>query len=124
MLLGFSIREALTVVFIFATYLDQYFSAVGMNSRLSDFLMLFRTLIPDLYNHFEEEEVDFKDCATSWFQYLLSKELPMDCMSRVILMFLNGKLTKSYIHNRFIAAVGYLFLNSEWFEFACVYVPW
>ncbi|KAJ3413737.1 hypothetical protein HDV05_007640 [Chytridiales sp. JEL 0842] len=57
---------------------DDYFSIAGMNARLSDFLMLFRALIPDLYNHFEEEEVDFKDCATSWFQYLLSKELPMD----------------------------------------------
>ncbi|KAJ3214649.1 hypothetical protein HDU67_001409 [Dinochytrium kinnereticum] len=58
--------------------IDDYYSVADLNSRLSDFFMLFRTLIPELYNHFEEEEVDFKDWATSWFKCFLSKELPMD----------------------------------------------
>ncbi|KAJ3095230.1 hypothetical protein HDU97_007134 [Phlyctochytrium planicorne] len=63
--------------------IEDYYSSNDLNSRLSDFLMLFRTLIPDLYNHFEEEEVDFKDWATSWFQCFLAKELPLDCVLRL-----------------------------------------
>ncbi|KAI8846634.1 rab-GTPase-TBC domain-containing protein, partial [Chytridium lagenaria] len=30
-----------------------------------------------------EEEVDFKDWATSWFQCFLAKELPLDCVLRL-----------------------------------------
>jgi hypothetical protein len=35
--------------------------------------------MPELHSHFEEEEVNFKECATSWFRYFLSKELPFEC---------------------------------------------
>ncbi|KAJ3113343.1 triosephosphate isomerase [Phlyctochytrium bullatum] len=63
--------------------IDDYYSDCDLNNRLSDFFMLFRTLIPDLYSHFEEEEVDFKDWATSWFQAFLAKELPLDCVLRL-----------------------------------------
>ncbi|KAJ3132840.1 hypothetical protein HK100_004896 [Physocladia obscura] len=58
--------------------IDNHYQQVSMFDRVSEFLMLFRTLQPELHNHFEEEEVDFKECASSWFQYLLAKELPLD----------------------------------------------
>ncbi|KAI8620302.1 rab-GTPase-TBC domain-containing protein [Chytriomyces sp. MP71] len=63
--------------------IEDHYAAVPMSNRLSEFLMLFRTLLPELHNHFEEEEVDFKEVATSWFQYMLAKELPMDCLLRL-----------------------------------------
>lgn len=42
-------------------------------------MMLFKSFIPDLFKHFEEEEVDMKDFLRSWFSSLLAKELPVDC---------------------------------------------
>ncbi|KAJ3014057.1 UNVERIFIED_CONTAM: hypothetical protein HDU68_000450 [Siphonaria sp. JEL0065] len=62
---------------------EEYCSHVSMAMRLSEFLMLFRTLLPELHNHFEEEEVDFKECASSWFNYVLAKELPLECLLRL-----------------------------------------
>ena len=43
--------------------------------------MLFMTFLPDLYRHFEDEEVDIKGFSKAWFQSLLAKELPLDCKS-------------------------------------------
>ncbi|KAJ3064432.1 hypothetical protein HDU98_012160 [Podochytrium sp. JEL0797] len=62
---------------------EEHCSEVTMASRLAEFLMLFRTLLPELHNHFEEEEVDFKEIANSWFSYILAKELPLDCLLRL-----------------------------------------
>ncbi|KAI9331893.1 rab-GTPase-TBC domain-containing protein [Obelidium mucronatum] len=62
---------------------EEYCNHVNMATRLSEFLMLFRTLLPELHNHFEEEEVDFKECANSWFSYVLAKELPLECLLRL-----------------------------------------
>jgi len=28
-------------------------------------------ILPDLYNHFEEEEIDFKEWATSWYYIII-----------------------------------------------------
>eukprot|EP01112_Ceratiomyxa_fruticulosa_P018900 TRINITY_DN6110_c0_g1_i1.p1 TRINITY_DN6110_c0_g1~~TRINITY_DN6110_c0_g1_i1.p1 ORF type:complete len:293 (-),score=39.34 TRINITY_DN6110_c0_g1_i1:218-1096(-) len=47
------------------------------------FMMYFRTLIPSLYHHFEEEEVSMNDWAMIWFQYLLSSILPFHCLLRL-----------------------------------------
>ncbi|RKO92375.1 rab-GTPase-TBC domain-containing protein, partial [Blyttiomyces helicus] len=63
--------------------LDDHFATHDINERMSNFLMLFRTLLPDLYSHFEEEEVDFKAWAQSWLTNLLAKELPLDCLLRL-----------------------------------------
>jgi Ni,Fe-hydrogenase III component G len=46
--------------------------------QISNFLMLFRLLMPELYNHFQEEEVDTKEWTQSWMETLLSKQLPID----------------------------------------------
>ncbi|ORY52972.1 RabGAP/TBC [Rhizoclosmatium globosum] len=56
---------------------------VTVSARVSEFCVLVRTLLPELHNHFEEEEVDFKECANSWFSSLLAKELPLECLLRL-----------------------------------------
>jgi len=63
--------------------LDEYNTFHDINERLARFLMRFRMILPDLYNHFEEEEVDFKEWTSSWLRYLLAKELPLDCLVRL-----------------------------------------
>ena len=67
-----------TYLFLF-TLVAEHFSTVSLSGRISNFLMLFMTLIPDVYRHFEDEEVDLKEFANSWFQTLLAKELPFEC---------------------------------------------
>jgi TBC1 domain family member 2 len=63
--------------------LDDYFSQHDLNERVANFLMLFRLLLPEVHNHLEEEDIDFKEWATSWCQFLLSKELPLNCVLRL-----------------------------------------
>lgn len=63
--------------------LDEYNTFHDINERLAQFLMRFRMILPDLYNHFEEEEVDFKEWSTSWLKFLLAKEMPLDCLVRL-----------------------------------------
>jgi hypothetical protein len=40
-------------------------------------------MIPDLYDHFMDEEIDVKDWLSNWFSNILSKELPLDCVLRL-----------------------------------------
>lgn len=47
--------------------------------RVATFAKLFRAVLPDLYTHMEEEQVDINDWARSWLETLLAKELPMPC---------------------------------------------
>ena len=42
---------------------------------LGRFLMLFRSRLPELYTHFEEEDLSASDWAVSWLQWLLCREL-------------------------------------------------
>lgn len=49
----------------------------SMRQRTTQFLMLFQLVLADLYNHFEDEEVEMKDWADSWCSGLLAKELPL-----------------------------------------------
>jgi hypothetical protein len=44
--------------------------------------MLYRAFLPELHLHFEEEEVSF-DWLFSWFETLLAKELPLECVMRL-----------------------------------------
>ncbi|KAJ2069225.1 hypothetical protein GGI08_000468 [Coemansia sp. S2] len=49
----------------------------NINKRVAQFLSYFRTLMPELYDYFEEEELDVGEWASSWLRYLLAKELPI-----------------------------------------------
>lgn len=46
-------------------------------------MVLLRSLQPDLLSHFEEEEVDLRRLVAPWFETLLSKQLPIDCILRL-----------------------------------------
>ncbi|KAI8049019.1 rab-GTPase-TBC domain-containing protein [Syncephalis plumigaleata] len=74
--------------------LEDYLDEQGIRERMANFMTLFRALIPDLHNYFVEEEVDVNEWATSWLQFLLSKELPLPCLLRLwdIYFSLDGKL--------------------------------
>ncbi|CAH1756629.1 12225_t:CDS:2 [Entrophospora sp. SA101] len=65
------------------SYLDEYNSTHNINERVANFMTLFRSIIPDLCNYFEEEEVDINDWSSSWLQYLLAKELQFDNLLRL-----------------------------------------
>ena len=58
------------------------FSRISLAARTSQLLTLFRSFLPDLYSHFEDEEVA-QGWATSWSKYLLAKELPIECTMRL-----------------------------------------
>ncbi|ORX91954.1 RabGAP/TBC [Basidiobolus meristosporus CBS 931.73] len=65
------------------TQITEYFEEHEINERVAKFMALFRTLLPDLYNYFQEEEVEFNEWVASWNMYLLAKELPLDSLSRL-----------------------------------------
>ncbi|KAJ3339716.1 hypothetical protein HDU93_007832 [Gonapodya sp. JEL0774] len=62
---------------------DDYFQKRDVKTRIAEFHMLCRALFPDLYSHLEDEEVDFAEWGRSWFQFFLSKELPLECVARL-----------------------------------------
>jgi hypothetical protein len=51
-----------------------------LDQQISNFLMLFRLLIPSLFNHFQDEEVDMREWVSQWFETLLAKQLPLECI--------------------------------------------
>jgi len=63
--------------------IEQDFAVDSIPNKVSRFMMHFRSVQPELFNHFEEEEVNANDWATSWLRYLLSYELPLDCVMRL-----------------------------------------
>ncbi|CAG8536082.1 10200_t:CDS:2, partial [Ambispora gerdemannii] len=63
--------------------LDEYYSTHNINERVANFMTLFRAVLPDLYNYFEEEEVYLNEWATSCLQYLLSRELQLADIMRL-----------------------------------------
>ncbi|CAG8540507.1 550_t:CDS:2 [Acaulospora colombiana] len=61
--------------------LDEYNSTHNINERVANFMTLFRSVIPDFY--FEDEEVDINEWASSWLQFLLSRELQLEDLMRL-----------------------------------------
>ncbi|KAJ1948102.1 hypothetical protein FBU59_001750 [Linderina macrospora] len=55
----------------------------NINKRVALFLSYFRTMMPELYNYFEEEDVDVGEWASSWLRYLLAKEMPIRSLLRL-----------------------------------------
>ncbi|EGC33444.1 hypothetical protein DICPUDRAFT_48931 [Dictyostelium purpureum] len=64
----------------------------SLTSKLSRFMMYFRSVLPELFSHFEEEEVSSNDWATSWIQNYLSCELPIECVLRLWDTYLSAQL--------------------------------
>ncbi|KAJ3350091.1 hypothetical protein GGF32_005050 [Allomyces javanicus] len=51
--------------------------------RVSQFMALFRTTLPDLYTYFDDESADAKDWLAPMFQSLLARELPFESVLRL-----------------------------------------
>jgi hypothetical protein len=63
--------------------LDTHFSAANGLPTLGRFLMLFRSRLPELFTHFEEEDLEAGQWASPWLQWLLCRELPFECCLRL-----------------------------------------
>eukprot|EP00732_Lithocolla_globosa_P005492 Lithocolla_globosa_v1_NODE_5714_length_1197_cov_28.175131.p1 type:complete len:287 gc:universal NODE_5714_length_1197_cov_28.175131:861-1(-) len=78
-----SMRDETDIFYSF----DKLMGYVGNDSqnqeRIVKFIMLFRTFLPELFNHFEEEEVAPKEWANDWIRLLLAKQLPLPCVERL-----------------------------------------
>eukprot|EP01111_Echinosteliopsis_oligospora_P012240 TRINITY_DN4168_c0_g1_i1.p1 TRINITY_DN4168_c0_g1~~TRINITY_DN4168_c0_g1_i1.p1 ORF type:complete len:284 (-),score=65.15 TRINITY_DN4168_c0_g1_i1:16-867(-) len=72
--------------------IEQDFFLEGVRNKVARFMMYFRSVQPELFNHFEEEEISSNDWATSWLQYLLSCELPIDGVLRLWDTYFAGEL--------------------------------
>eukprot|EP01137_Pigoraptor_chileana_P019258 Opistho-2@80037 len=55
----------------------------NINKVVADFVSVFRMLQPELYSHFEEEELEPNEWAVSWLQFLFARELPMRQLLRL-----------------------------------------
>ncbi|KAM9976942.1 hypothetical protein ACTFIR_010791 [Dictyostelium discoideum] len=64
----------------------------SLTLKLSRFIMYFRSVLPELFSHFEEEEINSNDWATSWIQNYLSCELPIECTLRLWDTYLSSRL--------------------------------
>lgn len=51
--------------------------------RVSTFLTLFRTTLPELYAYFDEEEVDVIGLASAWLRHLLAAEMRIEDLLRL-----------------------------------------
>lgn len=54
-----------------------------IHKSMSKFLMLFRALLPELYTHFEDEELVPNDWALSWLKDMLAHSLSLECLLRL-----------------------------------------
>jgi len=63
--------------------LESHFAQDSLQDKLSRFMMYFRSVHSELYNYFEEEELLPNQWAMSWLKYLLSHELPFECVLRM-----------------------------------------
>ncbi|GBG31426.1 TBC1 domain family member 22A [Hondaea fermentalgiana] len=63
--------------------LDAHFGADNGRTTIGRFLMLFRSRLPELFTHFEEEDIEAVRWASSWLPWLLCRELPFECCLRL-----------------------------------------
>ncbi|KAL9656231.1 hypothetical protein ABK040_007846 [Willaertia magna] len=62
--------------------LKKYFHE-SLSIQVAKLITLFKCTQPDLYLYFESEELEPNEWALPWVKYLLSKQLPMDCVLRL-----------------------------------------
>jgi len=63
--------------------LESHFQKETQNVRIAKFITLFRTLLPDLHNYFEEEDIDLSTLGHEWLSRLLTKELNLQSVLRL-----------------------------------------
>jgi hypothetical protein len=67
----------------YKAWMAQIEEHLNLPVQLSKFMMLFRSVQPELFTYFEEEEISPNDWATSWLSTMLARELPLDCVLRL-----------------------------------------
>lgn len=79
--------------------LEDWYAPKVLGEHVSHFQMLFLALIPDLYAHFEDEDLDMTEIGRAWFQSLLARELPLNGGSLFNLfgIYICSILTNSHI---------------------------
>ncbi|OAD76042.1 hypothetical protein PHYBLDRAFT_35737 [Phycomyces blakesleeanus NRRL 1555(-)] len=63
--------------------IEEYGVNNPLKERVASFMTLFRYVLPELCNYFEEEEVDLNEWITSWLQHLLAKEMQFENLVRL-----------------------------------------
>ena len=63
--------------------IESYFAEESLSVKISKLIMYLRTVAPELFNYFEEEELLPTDWATSWLSFLLARELPLESILRL-----------------------------------------
>jgi len=84
--LVYSLKDESQVFWCFEALMrkiESHFAQDSLQDKLSRFMMYFRSVHPELYNYFEEEELLPNEWAMSWLKYLLSHELPFECVLRL-----------------------------------------
>ncbi|KAF7727441.1 hypothetical protein EC973_007510 [Apophysomyces ossiformis] len=62
---------------------EEYYTGNTIKERVANFMTLFRYVLPDLCNYFEEEEVDLNEWVTSWLSNLLAREMQFEDLVRL-----------------------------------------
>mmetsp|Transcript_14416 Transcript_14416/g.36795 ORF Transcript_14416/g.36795 Transcript_14416/m.36795 type:complete len:293 (+) Transcript_14416:327-1205(+) len=63
--------------------LDRLFMSIPLSTLVGQFMMLFRSVLPELCTYFQAQELEDDLWAFSWLQYLFGKELPLPCILRL-----------------------------------------
>ncbi|KAI7857601.1 rab-GTPase-TBC domain-containing protein [Circinella umbellata] len=63
--------------------MDEAYQSQTIKENIANFMTLFRNVLPELCNYFEEEEVDLNEWVTSWLQHLLSREMKFEDIVRL-----------------------------------------
>jgi len=63
--------------------IDHHYSENPFTHTVAYFLTCFRSVLPELYNYFEEEELDAAEWVVSWLGLLLANALPLNCVLRL-----------------------------------------
>jgi len=67
----------------FMKIIDHHYSENPVPHTVAYFLTCFRSFLPELYNHFEEEELDSTEWVVMWLGLLLANALPLNCVLRL-----------------------------------------
>eukprot|EP00127_Corallochytrium_limacisporum_P003934 Clim_evm19s155 gene=Clim_evmTU19s155 len=74
------------VYYIFERIMDRVnerFNGEALHRSMSEFLHVFRSTLPDLYEHFEEQEVEVQLWASNWLRHIFCTELKLKHLLRL-----------------------------------------
>eukprot|EP01080_Neovahlkampfia_damariscottae_P010102 gene10102-2522_t len=79
-----SMDEEFESYFSFNSFMNKInFKFENYNLKLGKFLMLFRNTQPQLYSHFQIEELESNQWSKDWIKYYLSFQLKFECLLEI-----------------------------------------